>query len=247
MPRYRFSVARFHVLRNGQTLPAVACGGGGRLPRTAMSRVIVPHPAGARSRCERRVPRSCRRRRDLGEPEIGRPAVPRRAISPRRCRRARSAKARHRAASPRRRQRATARPSTARSATDSTASPAASSQAPDAVSARASAAEKWKNVPAISSVTVVAAANWRVGNNGASLSPSNSARTSLGKFWLNHGSPQLQQHKPFLVIERAFLIESVRLTCGPRAQARSNDPGRRNGLFAWPRTSCRRAGSASWR
>src|SRR5258708_16200043 len=47
---YKFSVARFHVLRNGQTLPAVAPGRGGSCALTAISRVIVPHSAGARSR-----------------------------------------------------------------------------------------------------------------------------------------------------------------------------------------------------
>src|SRR5947199_746460 len=55
----RFSVARFQALRNGQTLPAVTLSGGGRSARTAMSRVIVPHPAGApRSRVSvaRQVP-----------------------------------------------------------------------------------------------------------------------------------------------------------------------------------------------
>src|SRR5215471_16364628 len=35
----RFSVARFHVLRRGQTVPAVAPGRGGSSPRTAISRV----------------------------------------------------------------------------------------------------------------------------------------------------------------------------------------------------------------
>src|SRR5439155_16733171 len=45
----RFSVARFHVLRKGQTLPGVALGRGGRAARTAISRVIVLHPTGARS------------------------------------------------------------------------------------------------------------------------------------------------------------------------------------------------------
>src|SRR5215211_7142420 len=47
---YRFSVARFHVLRTGQTLPCVACGRGGLRSLTAISRVIVLHSAGARSR-----------------------------------------------------------------------------------------------------------------------------------------------------------------------------------------------------
>src|SRR5665213_738203 len=47
---YRFSVARSHVLRSGQTLPGAALGGGGAVSRTAMSRVIVPQLAGALSR-----------------------------------------------------------------------------------------------------------------------------------------------------------------------------------------------------
>src|SRR5215218_8111439 len=47
---YRFSVARFHVLRTGQTLPCVACGRGGLRSLTAISRVIVLHSADARSR-----------------------------------------------------------------------------------------------------------------------------------------------------------------------------------------------------
>ena len=44
--------------------------------RTAISRVIVPHSAGASSRASLRVPCSRGRRRDLGEPEIRRSAVP---------------------------------------------------------------------------------------------------------------------------------------------------------------------------
>src|SRR5258708_36518929 len=54
----RFSVARFQALRNGQTLPAVALSGGGRSARTVMSGVIVPPPAGPRSRASvaRHVP-----------------------------------------------------------------------------------------------------------------------------------------------------------------------------------------------
>src|SRR5215467_1557225 len=47
---YKFSVARFHVLRKGQRLPSIARGRGGSTAPTAISRVIVPHPAGARSR-----------------------------------------------------------------------------------------------------------------------------------------------------------------------------------------------------
>src|SRR5450631_173586 len=48
----KFSVARFHVLRNGQTLPGAALGRGGWSARTAMSRVIGLQPAGARLACQ---------------------------------------------------------------------------------------------------------------------------------------------------------------------------------------------------
>src|ERR1700681_730303 len=47
---YKFSVARFHVLRTGQRLPSVARGRDGSSLRTAISRVIVLHSAGALSR-----------------------------------------------------------------------------------------------------------------------------------------------------------------------------------------------------
>ena len=73
---YRFSVARFHVLRNGQTLPAAACGRGGSSSRTAISRVMRAALGRRALAREPRVPRPCGWRRDLGEPEIWRPAVP---------------------------------------------------------------------------------------------------------------------------------------------------------------------------
>ncbi len=47
----RFSVARFHVARSGQTLPGVEPGAGGLSARTAMSRVVVPHSARANFAC----------------------------------------------------------------------------------------------------------------------------------------------------------------------------------------------------
>src|ERR1700680_4262265 len=47
---YKFSVARFHVLRKGQRLPSVARGRGGSSLRTTISRVIMLHSAGALSR-----------------------------------------------------------------------------------------------------------------------------------------------------------------------------------------------------
>src|SRR5262249_28946842 len=55
---YRFSVARFHVLRTGQRLPSPWRGRGGSRPWTAISRVIVLHSTDARSRVSvaRQVP-----------------------------------------------------------------------------------------------------------------------------------------------------------------------------------------------
>src|SRR5215831_5023489 len=47
---YRFSVARFQLLRAGQTLPAMPPGCGGSSARTTMSRVIELHSDGARGR-----------------------------------------------------------------------------------------------------------------------------------------------------------------------------------------------------
>src|ERR1700689_1905804 len=44
---YKFSVARFHDARPGQTAPGVAAGGGAGVSRTAMSRVMVPQPDAA--------------------------------------------------------------------------------------------------------------------------------------------------------------------------------------------------------
>ena len=46
----KFSLARFHALRSGQTLPSTEPGDGGRSARTAISRVIALHWGGARSR-----------------------------------------------------------------------------------------------------------------------------------------------------------------------------------------------------
>src|SRR5207245_9867683 len=43
----RFSLARFHVLRKGQVLPAAEPGPPGLSGRTLISRVIGPHPAPA--------------------------------------------------------------------------------------------------------------------------------------------------------------------------------------------------------
>jgi hypothetical protein len=52
----KFSVERFQVLRNGQTLPDAALSGGGLSSRTAISRVIVPQPPRTFPSVARHVP-----------------------------------------------------------------------------------------------------------------------------------------------------------------------------------------------
>src|ERR1700689_5868035 len=49
---YKFSVARFHDARTGQTAPGVAAGGAAGASRTAMSRVTVPQPDAASAACQ---------------------------------------------------------------------------------------------------------------------------------------------------------------------------------------------------
>ena len=163
----RFSVSRFHVLRKGQTLPAVALGRGGASPRTAISRVIVLHSAGARSRASVacHVPAAgdltsanqkyggppCRSR-DLAA------TLPSGAISES------SPSSGFSAAKTTRK----GAPFHGAIGEGRTASSDASSQLPGEPWARESTAEKrtTKNAPAISSNAVVAAAaNWRAGNN----------------------------------------------------------------------------------
>ena len=58
MPRTGFPSSRFQRCASGQTLPATVPGRGGASARTAISRVIVPQSAGARSRASvaRHVP-----------------------------------------------------------------------------------------------------------------------------------------------------------------------------------------------
>src|SRR5229473_7890641 len=163
---YRFSVARFQVLRKGQTLPAVARGGGGLSPRTAISRVIVLHSAGARSRASFacHVPAAgdatsanqkyggppCRSR-DLAA------TLPLGAISES------SPSSGFSAA------RTTRKGAPFHGATGEgkTASSAASSQMPNGPSACESTTEKrkMKDAPALSNNAVRAAANGRAGNN----------------------------------------------------------------------------------
>ena len=163
---YKFSVARFHVLRKGQTLPGVARGRGGSSSRTAISRVIVLHSAGALSRASVacHVPAAgdatsanqkyggppCRSR-DLAA------TLPSGAISES------SPSSGFSAAKTTRK----GAPFHGAIGEGKTASSAASSQMPDGPWACASTAEKrkTKNAPAISNNAVTAAANWRARNN----------------------------------------------------------------------------------
>src|SRR3954463_8504163 len=158
----RFSVPRFHELRRGQTLPGIVLGDGGRSGRTAISRVIVLHSVGARSRvrvaCH--VPAAgdgtstnqeyggppCRSR-DLAA------TVPSGAISES------SPSSGFSAAKTTRK----GAPFQGATGEGKTASSAASSQVPSGACARASVTEKrkTKNAPAISNNAVAAAANRR--------------------------------------------------------------------------------------
>src|SRR5712691_723827 len=164
---YKFSVARVHVLRTGQTLPAAAPGGGGASARTAISRMIVLHSAGARSRASvaRHVPAvgeatsanqtyggpPCRSR-DLAA------MLPSGAISES------SPSIGFSAAKTTRK----GAPFHGAIGEGKTASSAASSQRPDGPSARASTAAKGKTKNAvIGTKAVTAAANWRVRYNRA--------------------------------------------------------------------------------
>ncbi len=72
---YKFSVARFHVSRTGQTLFAVARGADAALGARRSRGVIVLHSAGAPSRASVACHVPTAGVRDLGEPEIRRPAV----------------------------------------------------------------------------------------------------------------------------------------------------------------------------
>src|SRR6266852_5020476 len=163
---YKFSVARFHALRTGQMLPCVAVGRGGSRPLTAISRVILLHSAGARSRasCACHVPAAgdatsanqkyggppCRSR-DLAA------TLPSGAISES------SPSSGFSAAKTTRK----GAPFHGATGEGKTASSAASSQLPDGPCACASAAErrKIKNAPATSNNAVTAAANRRARNN----------------------------------------------------------------------------------
>src|SRR5450830_109109 len=162
----KFSVARFQEWRKGQRLPGVALGGGGLTSRTAISRVILLHSAGAWSRtsvaCH--VPAAgdatsanqkyggppCRSR-DLAT------TLPSGAISES------SPSSGFSAAKTTRK----GTPFHGAIGEGRTASSAASSQAPDAPWAWASATEKRmpKSAPAISDDAVTAAANWRIRDN----------------------------------------------------------------------------------
>src|SRR6202049_1259596 len=163
---YKFSVARFHVLRKGQMFPDVARGRGGWSWRTAISRVIVLHSAGALSRASIacHVPAAgdaisanqkyggppCRSR-DLAA------TLPSGAISE-------SSPASGVSAAKTTRK---GTPCHGAIGEGKTASSAASSQMPNGSLACESttAKRKTKNAPAISNDAVTAAANWRTRNN----------------------------------------------------------------------------------
>src|SRR5450759_3402192 len=164
--RIQVFVARFHDARKGQTLPGTALGRGGWSARTAMSRVIVPHPAGAwsRARLTRHVPAAgdaTSANQEYGGPPCRSRDVaatlPSGAISES------SPSSGFSAAKTTRK----AAPFHGAIGEDKTASSAASWQAPDAPWAWASATEKRmpKSAPAIGNDAVTAAANWRIRDN----------------------------------------------------------------------------------
>src|SRR3984957_20035427 len=163
---YRFSVPRFHELRTGQMLPGVSCGRGGSWARTAISRVIVLHSAGAPSRASFacHVPAAgdaiSANQKYGGPPCRSRDVaatLPSGAISENSPSSGFSAAKMTRKGAPF--HGATGEGKTARSA--------APSQVSDGVCACVPPAEKrrTKNTPAISDDAVVATANWRLGNN----------------------------------------------------------------------------------
>src|SRR5229473_2517337 len=165
---YRFSVARFQVLRKGQTLPAVARGGGGLSPRTAISRVIVLHSAGARSRSSFACHVPAAGDATSANQKYGGPPCRSRDLAATLPSGATSESSPSSGFSAARTTRKGA-PFHGAIGEGKTASSAASSQRPGEPSARASAAanRKTKNAPVISNNAVTAAANWRVRYNRA--------------------------------------------------------------------------------
>src|SRR3990170_1344726 len=170
---YKFSVARFHVSRKGQTLFAVARGGDAAR-RTAISRSIVPHSVVAPSRtsfaCH--VPTAgdaTSANQKYGGPPCRSRDVdatfPSGAISE-------SSPSRDSSAAKTTRKGA---PFHGAIGEERTASRAASSQLPDGPLACAPTTET-KSAPAIRSNAVTAAANWRAGNNRAPGPPSTAAK-----------------------------------------------------------------------
>src|SRR3984957_7046650 len=183
---YKFSVARFHDARTGQTAPGVAAGGGAGASRTAMARVMVPQPDAASAACQ--VPTAGDatsanqkyggppwRSRDLA---TTRPSGPIRESSP---------SSGFSAANTTR----SGAPFHGAIGVDSTVTSAApSSQLPDGFWARESVAEnsRTKNAPAIGSNAVIAAASRRVANtlnpswNALKLHPIPAARGRPGGY-----------------------------------------------------------------
>ena len=173
---YRFSVSRFQVLRRGQRLPSVARGRGGSTARTAISRVIVLHSAGARSRASVACHVPAAGAATSANQKYGGPpcrsldlaaTLPSGAISES------SPSIGFSAAKMTRR----GAPFQGATGEGRTASSAASSQVPIGPCACESTAEnrQTKNAPAISNDAVAAAASWRAGNNRAPVPGPNRA------------------------------------------------------------------------
>src|SRR6266508_178798 len=163
---YRLSVARSHALRTGQTLPGAARGRGGSAARTAISRVIVPHSAGARSRASFACHVPAAGDATSANQKYGGPPWRSRDLAATLPSGAISESSPSSGFSTAKMTRKGA-PFHGAIGEGKTASSAASSQLPSGPWACESTTEKrkTKNAPAISNNAVTAAANWRARNN----------------------------------------------------------------------------------
>jgi hypothetical protein len=166
---YKFSVVRFHASLTGQTRFPVACGRGGSLRCTAISRVIVLHSADAPSRVSFACHVPAAGAATSANQKYGGPPCRSRDLAatfPSGAIRESSPSSGFSAAKTTRK----GAPFHGAIGEKRTASSAASSQVPDGPLASASTTEKreTKNTPAISNNAIAAAAaNWRAGNNRA--------------------------------------------------------------------------------
>src|SRR6266852_4091753 len=200
---YKFSVARFHVLRTGQTLPCVAVGRGGSRPPTAISRVIVLHSAGAWSRASFACHVPAAGDATSANQKYGGPPCRSRVLAamlPSGAIRESSPSSGFSAAKTTR----NGAPFHGAIGDGKTASSAASSQVPDGASALASAAErrKTKDAPASSNNAVAAATYRRAGNNRAPYpsAPTKQYCSALAESWQIHrrASGRRVRFGPFL-------------------------------------------------